>query len=725
LTRLLRAAVSLVVLGASLAFVGHFYGTTNILEHAQSLSASTLILVFLALLLNAFAAALRFQIVARDIGHPVGIRNAMAAVGTGSLAGMVFFQVAGQLIARSAVLRKGNVPFPAVVVITAYERFVAAIVSGLFALGGALFIFGKVYLDSDAGGAELIKTFCGLIGATIGGALLGYGRVATRQIAPVINRHFVKRFLHVVALTVLVQLPTMAAYVIAAHGVSPKTPASDLFAASSIVMFAAAIPISLAGWGVREMSAVIALGAIGIGGDASITAAIIVGAGSMLAMAAIAAVALSSVSLSKPQKNTSALMSIDYTLALSWTLPCMAAILILFQIYVPIGSGLLNVNLADPIAILAATLFILSHIQRKHLPNWRVHYLNLMLFAATCALTFALFFGAASFGWTSWAVVNRYLGWFVLLAYGATGALMVSGGGSRNALQILVLTFVGAAIAVVGVDYALVLLKGIGVNIPDRLIDPANLRGFAQNRNFFAFQLLMALAAVLTVPLDRKLRTALVAALMVGLYFTGSRSGWIAAVGVIGGAICFRELTLQEFLLAFGGTALIAVVATLAPVLNVSQFARLDIHHLAAMELSSTYVPRVLPEEASTAERITSMLGGLKMFLEHPILGAGLGAFRNQMIIPVTGIPLLIHSTALWLLAELGLIGFLIFTIPAVYIFVIELDRARKEWPSALTVLCCIAFAVMSAPADMLYQRTFWLLIGAALSYSSPTPLRD
>jgi len=34
---------------------------------------------------------------------------------------------------------------------------------------------------------------------------------------------------------------------------------------------------------------------------------------------------------------------------------------------------------------------------------------------------------------------------------------------------------------------------------------------------------------------------------------------------------------------------------------------------------------------------------------------------------------------------------------------------------SALIVLCFVAFAV-TCPADMLYQRTFWLLIGAALA---------
>lgn len=35
---------------------------------------------------------------------------------------------------------------------------------------------------------------------------------------------------------------------------------------------------------------------------------------------------------------------------------------------------------------------------------------------------------------------------------------------------------------------------------------------------------------------------------------------------------------------------------------------------------------------------------------------------------------------------------------------------ASEHW------LQLVAFAVMASPADMLYQRTFWLLIGAGLA---------
>jgi len=75
-----------------------------------------------------------------------------------------------------------------------------------------------------------------------------------------------------------------------------------------------------------------------------------------------------------------------------------------------------------------------------------------------------------------------------------------------------------------------------------------------------------------------------------------------------------------------------------------------------------------------------------------------------------------IHSTALWLLAELGLLGFAAFAVPGIYVWFTEWRRAPRDPAAAVVALCFVGFAVMSGPADMLYQRTFWLLAGAALA---------
>jgi O-antigen ligase len=230
-------------------------------------------------------------------------------------------------------------------------------------------------------------------------------------------------------------------------------------------------------------------------------------------------------------------------------------------------------------------------------------------------------------------------------------------------------------------------------------VTPNSIEGFALNHNFFAFELLMALAATFVAARAPALRMTLIAILIAGLWFTGSRSGWITLPFVFAAAIYLQASRIREIATATicaAGLALIPIVQGIFT--GVSR------------------LPALIPSQTDTAERILSITSGLRMFADHPVFGAGLGAFRNQLILRFSDQPLLIHSTAVWMLAELGIIGFLIFTIPVLQLFYTEIRLKRRDVASKLIVLSLVVFGAMSTPADMLYQRTFWLLIGAALA---------
>jgi hypothetical protein len=511
--------------------------------------------------------------------------------------------------------------------------------------------------------------------------------------------------LNLLLLAFLVQIPTMVAYVIAAHALAPQTDTGDLVAASAIVMFAASIPISFAGWGVRELSAIVALGAVGLPANDAVTAAIMIGAGSMLAMALLLAVGSAAEGDERSKAgDVSAIPKVDYAQALAWCLPIAAAVAVLFQIYVPIGGGLLNVNLADPIALLAGTLFLLRAITTRTLPNWRIAGINIAALAATTMLGISLLIGASRFGFTDWALINRFAGWFVLLAFAATGALisMVAG---REGLRVMLLSYVGATLGVAAIELALIMASVIADGLP-KLVEPGNLQAFALNRNFFAFQLLMAVCAGVVLVEQQRFRTVMMTLIMAALWYSGSRSGWGAFVVLMGVAVAFRYASLNEIGLGLvGSTAIICAIAAIAA-LGAGQ----------TVQLAAIHGPDIVPSAAATAERLMSMTRGWEMFLDHPIFGAGLGAFRNLNILTGgSGIPLLIHSTPLWLLAELGLVGFMVFAVPGVAIFLTQARLVRDEPLAAIAVLCIIAFAIMGTPAEMVYQRTFWLIIGATL----------
>ncbi len=688
--------VSIALLGGAITLVTLHFDMTALFAGVHKLSSVAAISIFVALFLNVFAAALRLKIIANDVGSRISFRQALATVSASSLAGAAFFQIAGQLIARGVLMGRSGVPFASVVVVTAYERIAAAIVSGFLALAGAYLVFGHVVLDLYAGGDQLIKIVGGLVAATTAGAVVGHGRLTARALAPFMKPRAVARVLRIAGLSLVVQLPMMATYIAVAHALSPQTAIADIAAASAIVMFAASVPISFAGWGVREMSAVFALGAIGVRAADAFVAAIVVGAGSMLTMVVTAIFALGG-SINENQTEITTRGSIDYARSLAFVMPLAAATYVLFQIYIPMPSGtLLNVNLADPIAILSASLFLLMAFRSGHLPKWRFPQLNAAVAAATLVLGASLIFGAISFGWTQWAVVNRFLGWFVLLAFAMTGALIVKEGGER-AFRMFLLTFAGATAAVAAIEIVLSILSGCCFSLP---VATFAVLGFALNHNFFAFQLLIALTATIVAAREAATRNALLTILIAGLWYCGSRSGWLTFPFVIGTSIYLRTSTLREVAMATAYAAALAVI----PVL------------MAQMIDVDRAFPAGMPTAANTAERMASILGGLQLFIDHPIFGAGLGTFRNKMIYLSSDQPLLIHSTFVWLLAEMGIVGFLIFIVPASFVFVGEIRHARRDIASKLIVLSFVVFGLMSTPADMLYQRTFWLLIGAALA---------
>jgi len=718
--KFLKLSISVAMLGAVVGILAFNYDLAEILHDLHLLSPWTVAVIFAALLVNVLVATLRFKTIAADIGHSISFRSATATVSTSTLAGAMFFQIAGQLIARGASMARAGIPFADVVVITVYERIVSAALSGLLALAGAYYIFGSVYLDKDFGGAELIRISCGLIAATMFGALFGYGRLAVRSIAPLLTRHFTQRSLRVFGLTFLVQLPVMIAYVTTSKALSPDATVPSLIAASTVVMFAASVPISLAGWGVREMSAIAALGAIGVTGHAAFAAAVLVGIGSLLVTGLVAMLSVPGAIDTKQHRARPTPRSIDYSQALSWFLPLAAATLVLFQIYVPIGSGVLNVNLADPLVLLGGAFFVLRAVKQHEMPKWRARYVNAAVAIATLALAVSLLIGGLRVGWTTWASVNRFLGWFVLLSYGATGALAVMEGG-KDALRIVLLTFAGATAAVAGIDVGLVLLREAGFQFAQELLNPIEtftqyydapfqMKGFSQNHNFFAFQVNAAACVTIVFARGNFARIVLLALFFAAIWYSASRSGWIALAFVVGTGLILGSTTIREVLTAAICAA--SVILTAAALYGLS-------HAVAPGEAQTgLIVPTIVPSGLSTDERMVTIRGGLKLFADHPLFGAGLGAFRSQTILSTSGVPLVIHSTALWLLAELEIIGFLTFAIPAIYIFVTEWRRVRKsnDLVSAVIVLSFVAFAVMSGPADMLYQRTFWLVVGTALA---------
>src|SRR5262249_19653452 len=101
---------------------------------------------------------------------------------------------------------------------------------------------------------------------------------------------------------------------------------------------------------------------------------------------------------------------------LYWLFALGATVASLFQVHLPPRSGEVNVNLGDPIAIIGG-LIVLGLAWQARASLWRIPHLIKALGFFTAVLAAALIHSYAVYGPIDWAFLNRFVGWFILLAY--------------------------------------------------------------------------------------------------------------------------------------------------------------------------------------------------------------------------------------------------------------------------------------------------------------------
>lgn len=699
-----KIAVSAIAM-AGVAWFVFFRSDFNFsFETFAKISPTYLIVAFITTIIAALIASLRLFITARIFGYRISFPQSVAALSLGQIGGALFFQLAGQLMARGAWLARFQVPVSGTLVITGYERLSALVASLLLAAGGTLYLFGGITFQSASAGTNPVRLAAGLILAVAFGAWFAWGHIAWDNIRHLRPKHVAQFVINVVA-SLAVQGVTMVAYLTLAKALNPGLDLFALVAASALVMFAASIPISFAGWGVRELSAVAALGFVGLSADAAFVVAVMVGVMSLLAVALLSLAALwpARASLSSVTERPH---RVDYS-AFVYTLIAIAApTAILFQVFLPVSGREINVNLADPIALLGGALFVASWFAGQ-LPRWRLDGLLPHVAACTVVLALSYAIGFASFGWSDWAFVNKFLGWFVLLAYGATGALIVSQ--VRDGQALLVATLAATACAIITLELAARVF--FLANVPEALaFMTSQLSGFSQNRNSFGFALLICICCLLAD--GRKLRLAPLSLLLAAEWLGGSRAVWGALPLVFAAAGFNRAVTFRDMAKIVVAAALIVVSVAMIPLVISLVLAVLSGAGADLSRITLGVMPDI-SEVESNVERMQSIVGGLQLFMNHPVFGAGLGAYFEQT--RAAGHAVVIHSVPVWLLAEMGIVGLLAFLAPAVRLFFAQWPRAGSDRSALLIVLLLVAFGVVSLAHEILYQRIFWLVLGAAL----------
>lgn len=732
------AFLALISLG-SLAATLYFVGIDTVVQTLGSIHWSSIVLAAALVVANSLLSLVRFRSVLHGLGFHPNWRSLFFAHSIGQVSNQIFLNIIGQSLSRAAALAADGVPFSASVIATYWERLQAAAVLFLLSLASLWYLFVNIHFDLLPAGLSLLS----LLGAMLAVAVV----VAITVLRPAGmlagipgGLRAALRLWPSLLITLLAHACMLAAYLVLLWGVGVMRTDGQIVAALIVVMFTSSLPISFSGWGIRELSAAQALGAIGVNESAAVASAVAIG---LLYLFLVVAFAIGSTMIVMRHRRKYAAQKPSTTAvtpAIDWSSlgvtggALLCALLLFFQLRVPTSSGELTANIADLIALTGlglAPYFLWTHRHTLPLPR------NLLvgLAAVSLVITASLAYGYTRFGWTSWAFLNRGLGWLIILGYVTIGVAIAMTTDRQRRIILSAFVATGATIAVLQFGQMVAVLSGIRFQ-PEVFSLP--LKGYAGNTNAFAVQMVMTGAAAIAAwhlgifGRRRYLLPFILSILGAAIYFCHSRAGLGMFAIMLATMMIFPAGKHRRDLLP-------ALFWPLAILLFSTQFYLIYSYMLLFVKQQVVGDPNYvsiltgllqvnLERQSGDLERWTSITDGMAMWLERPVFGSGLGAYMQRHF-SATGGPLIIHSVPVWLLAETGLIGLLTVGGTVASLMTPALRHVRRPAASGWAVGLLIALICIAAGAvvhDFFYQRSFWFLLGlfAALPNMEKTASR-
>jgi uncharacterized membrane protein YbhN (UPF0104 family)/O-antigen ligase len=725
----------------SFAAVFFLVDLTEVLDTLARLDVLSLALASTLIFLSNFLAMARFRTVLGALDVTVGWRDLFFAFSVGQVSNQFLLNILGQSVTRAMSLARAGVSVSASLMATYIERLLAAGLLFAFSIGSLWLLLHHITFDLEQGG--------GYIAFLLGSIVLVAGTVLIvtlrRRIILVIRvaARWLLRLWSSALLTILSQALMLAAYLAVLRVLTPDPLDRSVIAALIVVMFTASLPISFSGWGLRELSAGTVLGAIGMPASTAVTAAFAIGVLSIIVMFVFAAVSLLMRTprgnvTARPQGDGASLVqhfrSWDALFIAGSALFC--AVFMFFQVRVPRPHGDLTVNPADIAAITGLAVlgyFVLT--RRIPFPLPRFITLALIVISGILAAGLLSAYWQGNLG--NWALINRGVGWFIILGYVAIGASAVAIGGED--LRVLILKImVLASSAVCLIQLTVMAYSYLVARIPLDIF-PFPLEGFVNNQNAFSFQLCMVLVILIAIS---RVQTPLLQAsfariafllMTVAIYYTKSRSGLIVLTLLI---LSMLALSATRFVsdrvtrsrLRVDAACIVGALLV-AAALPYMIYAAVDalgspgaglLSRLAASDSLGVKITHA----SSAAERHLIFTQSWELWRAHPWFGAGLGSFVEWRV--ATGqAPQVIHSIPMWLMAEMGLVGLAVMIAASLFVAIKAWRTAMVEsprWGLALFgVLACIAIDGLAH--DLFFQRIFWFLLGVLCVAPSAKPV--
>jgi hypothetical protein len=389
------------------------------------------------------------------------------------------------------------------------------------------------------------------------------------------------------------------------------------------------------------------------------------------------------------------------------------------QPIVPVFGTEVRFSASDPLIALAGVLILLLAVHKGIASvfagfDWR--WLAVWGVAVAAWWTVSLFVGHATTGhWSSWALISKYAGLYVLGGYLVFGLWL--GAQSLERIERLLAAFIVAG-GVIAIAVVLAFLFFGVVNVPRPLLVGADYRAAGLMINPNAYGFLVATVMVIQAAdfsagriIRRHWHLLFTAAGTTALLLTGSRSAWLAYVLSILAILLLQNLDWRRYAACLACGALVGFAISGGEVNELPPVFQADGYYVLSNKLFSL-------EHHSVYDRFGQFARAFELWLQHPVFGIGLGAYLQLEHDIGISIPQQIHNTALWLLAETGTLGFLLIVgFFALLLWRLRHGRDADPWSRyrAMIFAILLAFAGFSVGQEGLYQRQLWVFVGIGL----------
>lgn len=355
--------------------------------------------------------------------------------------------------------------------------------------------------------------------------------------------------------------------------------------------------------------------------------------------------------------------------------------------------------------------------------KWRLPNLPGWLVLLSILLSVSLIRGVYFTGeLQTWALVNKYIGWYILVIFFVSGGI-VSHLSSRSGkrLFLCVIVFTACIIGVLDSVSYLQTMRGFGQYY--------RMEGFAGNPNAYGF-LLVVIALIVQAQnrfrpiFSRYIDIICVAWLMALIVMSGSRSAWLAMlIGTLTLAMARRLGYLGSIFSIILGVFIVISFNSIGSIERQLTSYKINEERSSVTAQIVSEVPAYITRkdilnDSGVNHRLDIMHNAFELWKQSPIFGVGLGGFRwSELKVGRTAV---IHTTALWLLVETGIVGIIIFSIYFLNC-IWKLWISRSEDDDGLLIVGSLAvlsaFVGASLGMEVMYQRHIWFFAGWALSH--------